>query len=36
MSADLAQLEAVRQSLDDARTSLEQQLQRVSQARAGR
>jgi hypothetical protein len=36
MSADLAQLEAVRQSLDGARASLEQQLLRVSQARAGR
>ena len=35
-SADLAQLVAVRRSLDDARASLEQQLQRVSQARAGR
>ena len=35
-SADLAQLDAVRRSLDDARASLEQQLQRVSQARAGR
>lgn len=34
-SADLAQLEAVRRSLDSARVSLEQQLQRVSQARAG-
>ena len=34
-SADLAQLDAVRRSLDSARASLEQQLQRVSQARAG-
>jgi hypothetical protein len=34
-SADLAQLEAVRRSLDGARASLEQQLQRVTQARAG-
>ncbi|RZA17456.1 MAG: hypothetical protein EOP93_13260 [Lysobacteraceae bacterium] len=34
-SADLAQLEAVRHSLESARASLEQQLQRVSQARAG-
>ena len=34
MSAELAQLDAVRQSLDLARTSLEQQLQRVSQARS--
>ena len=34
-TAELAQLEAVRRSLDDARRSLEQQLQRVSQARAG-
>ena len=34
-SADLAQLDAVRMSLDSARASLEQQLQRVSQARAG-
>lgn len=36
MSADLSQLEAVRRTLDDARAGLEQQLQRVSQARAGR
>ena len=35
-TADLAKLEAVRQSLDAARASLELQLQRVSQARAGR
>ena len=35
MSADLAQLEAVRHSLDSARAGLEQQLQQVSQARAG-
>ena len=35
-SAELAQLDAVRRSLDAARASLEQQLQRVSQARAGR
>jgi hypothetical protein len=35
MSADLAQLEAVRRSLDSAGASLELQLQRVSQARAG-
>jgi hypothetical protein len=35
-SAELAQLDAVRQSLDAARASLDQQLQRVSQARAGR
>jgi len=34
-TADLAQLDAVRRSLDNARASLEQQLQRVSQARAG-
>ncbi|QIL20998.1 hypothetical protein [Thermomonas sp. HDW16] len=34
-SADLAQLDAVRRSLDSARTTLEQQLQRVSQARSG-
>ena len=34
-SADLAQLDAVRRTLESARTSLEQQLQRVSQARAG-
>jgi len=34
-SAELAQLDAVRDSLDSARASLEQQLQRVSQARAG-
>ena len=34
MSAELAQLDAVRQSLDSARTRLEQQLQRVSQARS--
>ena len=34
-TADLAQLDAVRRSLDAARGSLEQQLQRVSQARAG-
>ena len=34
-SADLAQLDAVRRSLDSARASLEHQLQRVSQARAG-
>ena len=34
-SADLAQLDAVRVSLDNARASLEQQLERVSQARAG-
>ena len=34
-SADLAQLDAVRRSLDSAHASLEQQLQRVSQARAG-
>ena len=34
-SADLAQLDAVRRSLDSARASLEQQLLRVSQARAG-
>ena len=32
-SADLAQLEAVRRSLDSARASLERQLQRVSEAR---
>ena len=36
MTADLAQLEAVRHSLETARASLDQQLQRVSQARAGR
>lgn len=35
-SAELPQLEAVRRSLDAARASLELQLQRVSQARAGR
>ena len=35
-TADLAKLEAVRDSLDAARASLDQQLQRVSQARAGR
>lgn len=35
-SAELAQLEAVRSTLDAARASLEQQLLRVSQARAGR
>ena len=35
MSADLAQLDAVRQSVDSAGASLEQQLQRVSQARSG-
>lgn len=35
-TADLAKLEAVRQSLDAARASLDLQLQRVSQARAGR
>jgi len=35
-SADLDQLDAVRRSLDDARDSLDQQLQRVSQARAAR
>ncbi|HWS78149.1 MAG TPA: hypothetical protein VN205_07210 [Thermomonas sp.] len=35
MTADLAQLEAVRHSLETARASLDQQLQRVSQARAG-
>lgn len=34
-TAELAQLEAVRRSLDNARASLERQLQRVSQARAG-
>jgi chromosome segregation ATPase len=34
-TAELAQLDAVRRSLDSARTTLEQQLQRVSQARAG-
>jgi hypothetical protein len=34
-SADLGQLDAVRRSLDSARASLEQQLLRVSQARAG-
>ncbi len=34
-TAELAQLEAVRRSLDSARATLEQQLQRVSQARAG-
>ena len=34
-SAELAQLQAVRQSLDDARAQLEQQLQRVTQARTG-
>lgn len=34
-TAELAQLDAVRRSLDSARASLEQQLQRVSQARAG-
>lgn len=35
VSADLSQLETVRHTLDSARASLEQQLQRVSQARAG-
>ena len=35
-SADLARLDAVKHSLESARASLEQQLQRVSQARAGR
>lgn len=34
--ADLARLEAVRHSLDAARARLDRQLQRVSQARAGR
>ena len=34
-SADLSQLDAVRHTLDAARASLELQLQRVSQARAG-
>jgi hypothetical protein len=34
--ADVAQLDAVRQTLDAARDRLDQQLQRVSQARAGR
>ena len=34
-SAELAQLDAVRSSLDNARVSLERQLQQVSQARAG-
>lgn len=34
-SAELSQLDAVRRSLASARDSLEQQLQRVSQARAG-
>lgn len=34
-AAELAQLDAVRRSLDEARASLEQQLQRVSQARVG-
>ncbi len=35
LTADLAQLETVRRSLDSARATLEQQLQRVSLARAG-
>ncbi len=34
-TAALADLDAVRRSLDSARDSLEQQLQRVAQARAG-
>lgn len=34
-TAELAQLDAVRRSLDSARETLEQQLLRVSQARAG-
>lgn len=34
-TADVAQLEAVRQTLDASRDRLDQQLQRVSQARAG-
>lgn len=34
-NADLAQLDAVRRSLDDASASLGRQLQRVAQARAG-
>ncbi len=34
-TADLAQLDAVRTSLDNARASLEQQLQRIAQARGG-
>ena len=33
--ASLAQLEGVRRSLDNARASLESQLQRIEQARAG-
>ena len=35
ISADLAQLGAVRESLDAARVSLEQQLRRISRARGG-
>lgn len=35
ITADLAQLDAVRESLDAARTSLDQQLQRISLARTG-
>lgn len=35
-TAELAKLDAVRESLDAARASLDQQLHRVSQARAGR
>jgi hypothetical protein len=35
ISADLAQLAVVRQSLDAARVSLEEQLRRISRARVG-
>ena len=35
ITADLAQLDAVRQSLDAARVSLEEQLRRISRARVG-
>jgi len=35
ITADLAQLGAVRQSLDAARVSLEEQLRRISRARVG-
>ena len=35
LDASLAQLEGVRSSLDSARASLEQQLERISRARAG-
>ena len=35
ITAELAQLDGVRVSLDSARASLDQQLQRISMARAG-